>query len=55
MNVFLPCNLVIIYMCMNVFLLCIFNYRLMQSLDYACFLDIVVHVVKSVILFILND
>jgi hypothetical protein len=33
-------------MFMNVFPLCIFNYRLIESLDYACLLDIVVHVVK---------
>jgi hypothetical protein len=38
---------------MNVFPLCIFNYRLIESLDYACLLDIVVHVVKSFILCIL--
>ena len=25
---------------------CIFNYRLIESLDYACLLDTVVHVVK---------
>jgi hypothetical protein len=36
----------IIYMYMNEFSLCIFNYRLTESLDYACLLDIVVHVVK---------
>jgi hypothetical protein len=36
----------IIYMYMNVFLLCIFNYHLIESLDYACLLDIVLHVIK---------
>jgi hypothetical protein len=36
----------IIYMYMNVFLLCIFNYRLTESLDYACLLDFAVHVIK---------
>jgi hypothetical protein len=36
----------IIYMYMNVFPLCILNYCLIEFLDYACLLDIVVHVVK---------
>jgi hypothetical protein len=33
-------------MYMNVFLLCIFNYRLIESLGYSFLLDIVVDVVK---------
>jgi hypothetical protein len=33
-------------MYMNVFPLCIFNYNLIESLDYAWLLDIDVHVIK---------
>jgi hypothetical protein len=38
----------IIYLYMNVFH-CVFIYRLIESLEYACLLVIIVHIIKYVI------